>query len=384
VNLEPTDEQRMLAETIDDLLDKTYDANTRLRLLSSPGGWGREQWQRYAEMGLLGLCIDEEYGGAGMGVGELAVVLEAFGRYLVLEPYLATVVLGASLVTAAATPEQKAAILPGVAAGTTTLALAHTEPGSRWSLTDLDGTARPAGEGWTIDAQKITVLGGDSADQIVVTARTPDGPVGLFLVDADADGVRREAYPMQDGLRGADIVFDHAPATALGSPENAVATLAGVLDLATAMLCAEAVGAMDRMLWLTRDYLKARVQFGRPIATFQVLQHRAADMYVSLEQARSLALVARLALTTDDSDDTGESGDPAAARRLVWAAKLGVDAAARHIGQEAVQLHGGIGMTMEYPVGHYLKRTSVIARTFADDDELVERVGRDGGLIPAG
>ena len=375
MNLEPTDEQRLLAETVDGLLAKSYDANARLALLSSPEGWSRELWRRYADLGLLGLTIDEQYGGTGTRVGELAVVLEALGRHLVLEPYLSTVVLGAALVSAAGAPEQKAAILPGVADGSTLLALAHTEPQSRWSLTDIAGTATPVGDTWTIDAQKIAVSGGDSADQLVVTARSPDGVVGLFLVDAGADGVRREAYPMQDGLRGADIRLDGAPAATLGAVEDAVPTLAAVLDTATAMLCAEAVGAMDRMLWLTRDYLKTRVQFGRPIGTFQALQHRAADMYVSLEQARSLAVVARLALAEDDV---------AARRRFVRAAKLGVDTAARHVGQEAVQLHGGIGMTMEYPVGHYLKRTSVIAKTFADTDELVELVGRDGGLIPAG
>ncbi|HEU5266558.1 MAG TPA: acyl-CoA dehydrogenase [Jatrophihabitans sp.] len=285
MNLEPTDEQRMLAETVDGLLDKSYDPNARLALLSAADGWSRELWQRYAEMGLLGLTIDEEFGGAGMGVAELAVVQEAFGRYLVLEPYFPTVVLGASLITAAGSAQQKAAILPGVAAGTTLLALAHTEPRSRWSLTDIAARAHPDGPGWRVDAEKIAVPGGDSADQIVVTARTPDDMVGLFLIDAGT-GVRRAGYPMQDGLRGADLVFAGAPATALGNPDTALPTLAAVLDLGTAMLCAEAVGAMDRMLWLTRDYLKTRVQFGRPIGTFQVLQHRAADMYVSLEQAR--------------------------------------------------------------------------------------------------
>jgi alkylation response protein AidB-like acyl-CoA dehydrogenase len=375
VDLEPTDEQRMLAETVEGLLAKTYDANVRLGLLTSADGWSRDAWKRYADMGLLGLTVDEQYGGAGMGVAELAVVLEAFGSYLVLEPYFATVVLGASLISAAGSPQQRQDVLPGVCAGTTLLALAHTEAGSRWSLTDIAAAARPIGDGWTVEAEKMAVLGGDTADQIVVTARTPDAEVGLFLVDAGSERVRRSGYPMQDGLRGADVVFDAAPASALGDPAAGLATLEGVRDTAMAMLCAEAVGAMDRMLWLTRDYLRTRVQFGRPIGTFQVLQHRAADMYVSLEQARSLALVARLALDDDDVDGR---------RRMVRAAKLGVDLAARHVGQEAVQLHGGIGMTMEYPVGHYLKRTAVIAKTFADEDELLELVGRDGGLIPAG
>lgn len=371
MDLELTDEQKLLADTVNRLLEKRYDPNTRLRLLESDEGWNRDMWRQYAGLGLLGLPFQEQYGGAGMGPDELAVVMECFGRALVLEPYLATVVLGGGLVAAAGSPEQQAAILPGVAAGKTLLAVACTEPGSRWSLTDIAATATPAGDGWTVSGEKIAVLGGDTADQFVVTARTPDGDVGLFL--AAADDVRRDAYQMQDGLRGADVLFTNAPAAALGQPGDAVAAVESVLDVATAALCAEAVGAMDRMLWLTVDHLKTRVQFGKPIAVFQTLQHRAADMYVSLEQARSMALLARLALGADDVAER---------RKMVRAAKLQVDLAARHVGQEAVQLHGGIGMTMEYPVGHYLKRTTVIAKTFADVDRLTELVGVTGGLVP--
>jgi alkylation response protein AidB-like acyl-CoA dehydrogenase len=373
VDLELTDEQKLLAETVNGMLEKRYDPNARLRLLESDEGWSRDMWRQYAELGLLGLPFDEQYGGAGMGPDELAVVLECFGRALILEPYLATVVVGGGLVAAAGSPDQQAAILPGVAAGETLLAFAYAEPGSRWSLTDIAATATPTGDGWTVSGQKIAVLGGDAADRFVVTARTPDGQVGLFLVDAD--DVRRDKYPMQDGLRGADVLFADAPATALGAPDDALAAAESVLDVATAALCAEAVGAMDRMLWLTVDYLKTRVQFGKPLAVFQTLQHRAANMYVSLEQARSMALLARLALTSDDVAER---------RKMVRAAKLQVDLAARHVGQEAVQLHGGIGMTMEYPVGHYLKRTTVIAKTFADDDLLTELIGAAGGLVPPG
>ena len=374
MDLDLTAEQKLLAETVGGLLEKKYDANTRLELLRSDDGWSREMWRQYAELGLLGLTFDEQYGGAGMGVDELSVVLEAFGRALVLEPFLATVVLGGGLVAAAGTPEQKAGLLPAVAAGETLLAFAATEPGSRWSLTDIATTATPDGDGWTLSGEKIAVLGGDSADRVVVTARTPDDTVGLFLVDATGPGVRRDAYAMQDGLRGADVLLTDAPASALGDPAEALAAIESVLDVATAGLCAEAVGAMDRMLWLTVDYLKTRVQFGQPIAVFQTLQHRAADMYVSLEQARSMAHLARLALADDDVQQR---------RTMVRAAKIQVDVAARHVGQEAVQLHGGIGMTIEYPVGHYLKRTSVIARTFADVDALTELVGAAGGLVPA-
>ncbi|WP_375475477.1 acyl-CoA dehydrogenase family protein [uncultured Jatrophihabitans sp.] len=380
MDLDLTDEQKLLADTVNGMLEKKYDANARLQLLNSADGWSRELWRQYAELGLLGLPFDEQYGGAGMGVDELAVVMESFGRALVLEPYFATVVLGGSLVAAAGSPEQKAAILPGVADGSTLLAFAYAEPRSRWSLTDIAATASPSGSassGWTVSGEKIAVVGGDSADQLVVTAKTPSGDIGLFFVEAgpDVSAIRRDSYRMQDGQRGADILFVAAPATALGEPADALAAIEGVLDIATAGLCAEAVGAMDRELWLTVDYLKTRVQFGQPIAVFQALQHRAANMYVSLEQARSMALVARLALADDDVQ---------ARRRMVRAAKAQIDISARHVGQEAIQLHGGIGMTMEYPVGHYAKRTTVIAKTFADTDLLLDQVGAEGGLVAAG
>ena len=370
MELDLTDEQKMLGDAVRSLLDKRYDANARLARLESSDTFDRDMWKQYAELGLLGLTFDEQYGGAGMGVGELSVVMEAFGRSLVLEPFLATVVLGGALVAAAGTPDQKAAILPGVADGSVVLAFAAAEVGSRWSLTDIVTTATPAGDGWTVSGEKIAVLGGDVAEQLVVSARTPDGVVGLFLVDA-AD-VTRDSYRQQDGLGAADVVLSDAPAAALGSPADALAHLEAVLDVATTALCFEAVGAMDRMLWITVDYLKTRVQFGQPISVFQALQFRAADMYVSLEQARSMAMVARLALANDDVAER---------RRAVQAAKIQIDTSSRHVGQEAIQLHGGIGMTMEYPVGHFVKRTAVIAKTLADADTLVELVGAGGGLV---
>jgi alkylation response protein AidB-like acyl-CoA dehydrogenase len=375
VELDLTDEQRMLADAVKGLLDKRYDANARLQLLESAqedgqGGWSREMWKQYADLGLLGLPFDEQYGGAGMGAGELAVVMEAFGRALVLEPYIATVVLGGQLVAAAGSPEQKGALLPGVADGSVLLAFAATESSSRWSLTDIECAATEAGDGWVLDGEKIAVLGGDAADHFVVTAKTPDGAVGLFLV-AGSD-VTRNSYRMQDGLGGADVLFSSAPAEPLGEPDEALGHVESVLDVATAVLCSEAVGAMDRMLWLTVDFLKTRVQFGQPISAFQALQFRAADMFVALEQARSMALLARLALAGDDVAER---------RRQIRAAKVQIDLSSRHVGQEAIQLHGGIGMTMEYPVGHYVKRTTVIAKTFADTDSLLAQVGAEGGLI---
>jgi alkylation response protein AidB-like acyl-CoA dehydrogenase len=371
MDLDLTDEQRMLADTVNGLLDKRYDANTRLKLLDSELGWSREMWSQYAELGLLGLTFDEQYGGAGMGAAELAIVMESFGRSLVLEPFFATAVLGGSLVAAAGTAEQKQDLLPRVAAGELLLAFAYTEPTSRWSLSELSTTATADGETWTVSGEKIAVLGGDTADQLIVSARTPKG-VGLFLV-ASSD-VKVSPYAMQDGLRGADILLSSAPAVLLGTATDALDVIESVVDVATAALCAEAVGAMNRMLWMTVEFLKTRVQFGQPIAVFQALQFRSADMYVALEQARSMALLARVALTGDDPEER---------RRSVRAAKIQIDLSSRLVSQEAIQLHGGIGMTMEYPVGHYAKRTTVIAKTFADTAELLALVGAGGGLIRA-
>ena len=372
MDFELTDEQRLLAETVNGLLEKRYDANTRLALLEGSEGWSKAMWQQYADLGLLGLPFEEQYGGAGMGIAELAVVMESFGRSLILEPFIATVVLGGLLVAAAGTSDQKADLLPKVTAGDLLLALASTEPQSRWSLIDITTTASLDAGQWTVTGEKIAVLGGDVADRIIVTAKTPEGDIGLFIVDSN--DVSRDSYRMQDGLGAAGVLFAQTPAQPLGDAADAIGYLQSVIDVATALLCCEAVGAMDRMLWITVDYLKTREQFGAPIAVFQALQHRASDMYVSLEQARSMALLATASAAGEDVSER---------RRLVRAAKIQIDRSARHIGQEAIQLHGGIGMTMEYPVGHYVKRTALIAKTFNDTDTLITEAGADGDLVPA-
>jgi alkylation response protein AidB-like acyl-CoA dehydrogenase len=370
VNIDPTPEQELLAETVLKLLADEYSPATRLQLLASPTGWSREMWRHYAELGLLGLPFEERYGGAGMGVDELMVVMECFGRALVLEPYIASVLLAGSLVARVGSEEQKEKLLPGLIAGETLLAFAATEASSRWSLSDIQSTVSP---NLTLTGQKIVVLGGESADYFVVSARSPHGQVGLYLVDASDAGVRRGGYRMQDGLSGADVVFDDVATSELGVNRDCMTLMQSVLDVATAALCAEALGAMDRMLWMTVDYLKTRVQFGQPLSSFQALQHRAADMYISLEQARSATLLARLAMANSDVE---------VGRRTVRAAKAQIDLSARHIAQEAIQLHGAMGMTMECQVGHYAKRTTVIAKTFADTDWLIEQVGHGAGLIP--
>lgn len=374
MDLELNDIQQELASTLTKYLRTEYDTATREAILHSDEGISRDQWNQFAEMGLLGLAVPESYGGAEMTFAEVAVVLEAFGRALVLEPFLATAVLGANAVLAAGNEEQKQEILPAVCEGRTFLAFAALEPGLRYAVDAPSTTASAGADGTvTLTGEKNSVLGGDVADHFIVTA-TENGSLGLFLVAADADGVSRAAHRQADGLGSANVRFEGAAAQRLDSAD-AHAVVAEVLDTANAAIMAEAVGAMEASLTMTAEYLKTREQFGAPIGTNQALQHRAADLYAELEYARSMALYSRLAVT---SEEVGSEKDR---HRDVIAAKIIIDQTARNISQESIQMHGGIGMTMEYPIGHYAKRLTVISRTFDDVDSLTAELGEIGGLI---
>ncbi|MCI4011288.1 acyl-CoA dehydrogenase family protein [Brevibacterium sp. ZH18] len=374
MDLELNDIQQELASTLTKYLRTEYDTATREAILHSDEGISRDQWNQFAEMGLLGLAVPESYGGAEMTFAEVAVVLEAFGRALVLEPFLATAVLGANAVLAAGNEEQKQEILPAVCEGRTFLAFAALEPGLRYAVDAPSTTASAGADGTvTLTGEKNSVLGGDVADHFIVTA-TENGSLGLFLVAADADGVSRAAHRQADGLGSASVRFEGAAAQRLDSAD-AHAVVAEVLDTANAAIMAEAVGAMEASLTMTAEYLKTREQFGAPIGTNQALQHRAADLYAELEYARSMALYSRLAVT---SEEVGSEKDR---HRDVIAAKIIIDQTARNISQESIQMHGGIGMTMEYPIGHYAKRLTVISRTFDDVDSLTAELGEIGGLI---
>jgi len=374
-----SDEQRLLRDSVDRLIQDRYGFEARRQYQAEPAGWSREVWSQFAELGLLGLPFAEEDGGFGGGPVEIGFVMEAFGRGLVLEPYLATVVLAGGLLRHAASPEQRARLVPAIAAGETVLAAALAERQSRYSLNDVATKAERDGDGWRITGAKSLVLHGDSADTLVVTARTAgehrdrDG-IGLFLVAAEAEGVQRRGYPTQDGTRAAEIEFAGSAAEALGDPAGALPIVERVQDETLAALCAEAVGVMQSMHALTLDYLKTRKQFGRPIGENQALQHRAVDMYVSLEQARSMALFATM---MSSEPDTAER------QRAMHAAKVQIGRSGRHIGQESIQLHGGIGVTMEYAIGHYFKRMTMIERGFGDTDLHLAALARLGGLIAA-
>ncbi len=373
------DEQRLLKDSVDRMLADRYGFEARRGYRVEPDGWSREMWRQFAEQGLLGLPFAEADGGFGGGPVETAIIMEAFGRALVVEPYLATVVMCGGLLRHAASDDQLAELVPAIAAGERVLAYAQAERQSRWSLNDIETKAEPDGESWRITGEKSLVLNGDSADALLVTARTAGTHrerhgIGLFLVDASSDGVSRRGYPTQDGARAAEITLNGALARALGDPAEALPVLERVQDETLAAVSAEAVGVMDAMHALTVDYMKTRKQFGRAIGENQALQHRAVDMYVSLEQARSMAMYATM-MSVDP--------DPLERQRAMHAAKVQIGRSGRHIGQEAVQLHGGIGVTMEYAVGHHFKRMTMIERGYGDTDSHLAALARLGGLIAA-
>ena len=374
-----SDEQRLLKDSVDRFVADRYGFEARRGYRAEPGGWSRAAWAQIAELGLLGLPFSEADGGFGGGPTETAIVMEAFGRGLVVEPYLATAVIGAALLRHVATPAQRARLVPAIAAGERVLAYAQIERQSRNSLNDVKTKAVRSGDGWALTGAKSLVLHGDTADTLLVTART-DGDerarhgIGLFLVDAEAKAVSRRGYPTQDGMRAAEIDFEGAQAEALGDPGEALPGLEWAQDEMLAALAAESVGVMQAMLDMTTDYLKTRKQFGKAIGDNQALQHRAVDMYVSLEQARSMSIFA----TMMASDETAIER-----QRAMHAAKVQIGRSGRHIGQEAVQMHGGIGVTMEYAVGHFFKRMTMIERGFGDTDTHLAALARLGGLIPA-
>ncbi len=374
-----SDEQRLLKESVDRLIADRYGFEARNRYRAEPEGWSRAVWAQFAELGLLGLPFAEAVGGFGGGPVDTALVMEAFGRALVVEPYLATVIQCGALLRHLASPEQLERLVPPIVAGERVLAFGWTERQSRWSLNDIRTRAEQSGGTWRLSGAKSLILHGDSADTLLVTARTAGGErdrhgIGLFLVPAEAEGVGRRGYKTQDGMRAAELELDGAEAEALGDPEGALPGLEWAQDEVLAALAAEAVGIMGAMHALTVDYLKTRKQFGRAIGENQSLQHRAVDMYVSLEQARSMSLFATMMAQEADADER---------RRAIHAAKVQVGRSGRHIGEEAVQLHGGIGMTMEYAVGHYFKRMTMIERSFGDTDTHLAALARLGGLIAA-
>lgn len=368
-----TEEQSLLQDSVSKLLASTYSFDQRKAMRTAPAGYDRAMWQQFADLGLLALPFAESDGGLAGGPTDVMLLMEAFGRALVLEPYLATVVLAGGCLRHAASEAQRAELLPGLIAGEKTFAFAHVERGARFDLTQVSTTARRDGGAWVIDGIKSVVLHGDSADALVVSARLPDGRVGLFIVDSAAAGVERRGYPTQDGLRAADVrlsgvCVDEERRLAAA---DGLATVQRVVDEAIAALCAEAVGVMERAHEITVDYLKQRKQFGVFIGSFQALQHRAVDMLVMVEQARSMAYYATM---------MASEPDPALRAAAMSAAKVQIARSARFVGEQAVQLHGGIGVTEECSVGHYYRRLTLLEILFGDANHHLANLAGAGGL----
>lgn len=382
MEFELSEEQRLLEASLRRLLADRYGFDRRKAHARTPEGWSREIWRAFAELGVLALPFAEEEGGLGGGAVETMLVAQALGEALVLEPWLATVVLGGGFLRHGASADLRAAIVPRLAAGEVLLAFAHSERGATADPVDVATTARREDGGWRLNGRKTLVLHGDVADHLVVTARVAGAPgeergLAAFLVPATASGLARRTLRTNDGRRAAEIELDDvavADDCVLGEAGEAFPLIERVVQEAIAALAAEAVGVMTLAHRLTIDYLKTRRQFGRPIGSFQVLQHRATDMLIAIEEARSMAIWAAMSL---DEPDAAER------RRALSAVKALIGRRGRFVAETAVQLHGGIGLTMDYAVGHCMARLLAIDALFGNAAHHLARLADGGGLIRA-
>ena len=373
MDFELSDEQRLLQDSVSRLMADRYSFEQRKGYLKTPEGFSAALWSQYADLGLLGLPFAEEYGGFGGGAQEIMLVMQAFGRALTLEPYLATVVLGGAALRHGGSDHQKAAILPAIAEGSMKLAFAHSERQARYDLTDVLTTAKRSGGGWVLDGSKSVVVHGEAADKLVLSARTSgdrydEHGITLFLVDAAAPGVARRGYATRDEQRAADIALSNvavSDADVLGEVGQGLAIVQRVVEAGIAATAAECVGAMEAMHSMTLEYSKTREQFGKPIGSYQVVQHRLADMFMTMEQGRSMAMLATMMVDQPDADERA---------RKIAMAKVGVGQAGRYVSQSAIQMHGGIGMTEEYAVGHYFRRCMAIERLFGDPAYYLQKL----------
>ena len=366
-----TEEQTLLRDSLASWLADNHDFDKRREMVALPTGRRPETWSAFAnELGILGATFAEADGGLGGGPIEAMVIMEEFGKSLVTEPYLGTVVIGGGFLKASSSPAARETI-GRIIAGETILAFAWAEPGGRYDLANLETTARREGPGWVLNGRKAVVVGGPWADQLVVTARTGGGRrdragVSLFLVEKDSTGVTTRDYPTVDGGRASEVHLENVtvPADRLLIAEGeALPLVERVVDEAIAATTAEACGVLRKLHESTVDYTRQRKQFGAPLSSFQVLQHRMVDMYMELEQAISMSFMAHLKL--------GEADEVRA--KAVSAAKARIGRACRFVGQNAIQLHGGMGMTDELAIGHYFKRATLIESAFGGVDHHLAR-----------
>lgn len=361
------EEQLALQDTLRRFIAKDYGFEQRRALAKSAEGFSRDHWRQFADLGILALPFPEDFGGLSGNAVDSMLVMEMLGRGLVLEPYLATVILSGGLIRDNGSATQKEALLPAIAGGELLMALAHYEAGGRYEIRHVATGAKADGDGFVLNGTKAVVLAGGAADKLIVSARTSGAPedakgISLFLVERNAPGLSVRSYATQDGARAAEVKLTNvrvAGDALIGAKDNALPLIERAFDYAVAALCAEAVGAMAALNEVTLEYLKTRKQFGQPIGRFQALQHRMVDMVIATEQARSMAT---LAAVKADSTDAAER------RRTLSAAKAYVGQSARSVGQSAVQLHGGMGVVDELNVSHYFKRLTMINATFGDAD----------------
>lgn len=367
-----TEEQQQLGDTLRRFVARDYAFEKRNRIKNSPTGWSREVWQGLADIGVLAVNVPEEHGGLGYGPVETMLAMNVFGAALLVEPFLPSAVVATALVRDIGDATLQAELLPQLAAGEQIAVLAHYEPASRFEARHLDTTARAADGGYTLDGHKAVVLHAGAADMLLVSARTAgraddeDG-ISLFKVPRDAAGLTLREYPTLDGQRAAEVLLRGVavPASArLGGEGTTLPAIERALDIGLAALCAEAVGVMDALIDATVEYLKTRQQFGQPIGRFQALQHRMADMLLHREQARSMSYLAAMRCTAEDVRER---------RRTLSAAKVTIGQACRFIGQNAVQLHGGMGMSDELNVSHWFKRLAMIELSCGDTDTHLQR-----------
>jgi alkylation response protein AidB-like acyl-CoA dehydrogenase len=369
MNFNFTDEQQQLRDSIAKFVAAQYDFDKRKAVVHSADGWRRETWAQFAELGLLMAPLPEAHGGLGGGPIDVLVVMEEFGKGLVVEPYVPTVVIGGGLIAKAGSEAQKDEHLPAIAGGERVIAFAYAEPKGRYNLADLATTAKKDGAGYVLNGQKAVVIGAPWADHLIVTARTAGAQrdangVSVFVVPKSAKGVSTRDYPTVDGLRASEVYFENVALGAehlIGPADGGLPLIEEIVDHAIAATSAEAIGAFRMMHDLTLEYAKQRKQFGVPIASFQVLQHRMVDMFMAMEQSVSMAYMATLKL------DTPERAKAASA------AKVQIGRAGRFIGQAAVQIHGGMGVTEEMRIGHYFKRATMIDAQFGNVDHHLKR-----------
>ncbi|HAH11896.1 MAG TPA: pimeloyl-CoA dehydrogenase small subunit [Alphaproteobacteria bacterium] len=366
-----TEEQTLLRNSVNKFVAGQYDFDKRRALIKTEAGWSKANWQAIAELGLLGAPFAEEHGGLGGGPVETMIIMEELGRGLVVEPYLPTVVLGGGFLRHGGTAAHKLEHIPAIVEGQRVIAFAYAEPQGRYNLADVAVSAKKSGSGFTISGHKAVVIAGPQADHFVVTARTAGGQrdakgISVFLVPKSAKGVATRDYPTVDGLRASDVTFENVAVGAeslLGEADHGLPLVERVVDEAIAAISAEAVGAMKVLNDTTVEYCKTRKQFGVPIGKFQVLQHRMVDMFMNYEQSVSITYMVTLKL--DESDHER--------KKAASAAKVQIGKAGRFIGQQAVQLHGGMGMTDELNVGHYFKRLTMIDTMFGNVDHHLKR-----------